>query len=533
MSDNLIAGFLKVRNGILRGGNLYRVLHNMYEYCDEVFVCEDASFDGTREYLEKHMLHPENVLHVPLKEHNFSEELMWKQRLIELVHERGPWEYIFWMDDDEVLDARGTAELRDFCRSKLDSKERAWAFHYTQVWRNTSWARTDEGFDAGWFYKLWRYTPDLTFAVEKGTHKMQFPTRVLADITTKRVSKSPFEVIHYGNEGVNLRWKCIQYYGGLGGVERHLVFPDATYRPVDPKIFPEGSELNAGDKPEPFPEETVRKIRVLKDLTKLEKTFCVILPTYNRADTLARALDSLLAQTYGHWICFVLDDGSTDATSELMKQYVEKDPRIFYVRYLDRRGGVAMNEIGMDIAINTAEWWTRLGSDDWFVSNKLEMDARALADHEAVYGPFVVHRVGKFGELGNLPCPSDIVLDGFVKGGFFASWANCAMQSQVLSRVKRKFGTYCDPTLENMEDRLVNFRVAKVVDWVWRGYVGDDFLVNPTMEQCQEILKGPKREDLVPDAVWNVNQIGASANQGVYAKDTGTTTKLIQQEKDI
>ena len=45
-------------------------------------------------------------------------------------------------------------------------------------------------------------------------------------------------------------------------------------------------------------------------------TISIILPTYNRADTLARPLDSVLAQDFPDCVLIVVDDGSTDATAE-------------------------------------------------------------------------------------------------------------------------------------------------------------------------------------------------------------------------
>ena len=45
-NENLIVGFLKVRNEIIREGNIYRCLQNMQEICDEIYAIDDASYDG-------------------------------------------------------------------------------------------------------------------------------------------------------------------------------------------------------------------------------------------------------------------------------------------------------------------------------------------------------------------------------------------------------------------------------------------------------------------------------------------------------
>lgn len=533
--DNLICGFLKLRNGILRGGNLYRVLYNMQQYCDSIYVVDDASYDGTYEYLVT-QLPKENIIRVSPEEHDFAKELEWKQKLLHLVHKNGPWKFIMWMDDDEVLDARGTADLRDFCRKVYDKPEIAWKFHYTQFWRNAGWARTDDGFDEGCFIKLWKWTPHLGFKIFGVTHQAQFPDQIMAQMMTNPVcvGNAPYELIHYGNYGVNLRWKCIQYFGGLGGVVRHLKFPQAEYRKVPDNLIPEGitePDRVIGPEPVTFDDKQVTYIERMENLKELREVFCVIIPTHNRAYTLARALDSLIGQTYDKWICFVLDDGSTDNTERLMYDYQEKDPRIFYARFLERRGGVAMNEIGCRIACETAQWWVRLGSDDWFMSRKLEYDAAALKQHQATYGPFVVSREGKFAEVCQPPIDPNIILEGFLRGGFFASWANIAVRCEVLQLVKEKFGTYCHPDLYNMEDRLMNFRIAKVAKWVWRGVLDNKFVINPDNELCRKAQQ--KQVEMKADGVWNVNMVGASASGNIYGRDSNVTTRLIEKEKDL
>lgn len=64
----------------------------------------------------------------------------------------------------------------------------------------------------------------------------------------------------------------------------------------------------------------------------------IVLPTYNRADLIGRAVRSLLVQTYPDFEILVVDDGSADNTGEVVRQF--DDPRIHYTR-LERNGGVA------------------------------------------------------------------------------------------------------------------------------------------------------------------------------------------------
>lgn len=530
MSDNLICGFVKIRNAILRG-DLYRLFLNLDRYCDDIFVCDDASYDGTSEFLYNY-LPEDHILSVPYDEWSFKDELKFKQELLTMVHQAGPYKWIFWLDGDEVLDAKGTQEIRDWCEKHKDIEQvRALAFHYTQFWRNSKYARTDNDFDSGQFIKLWKYEPHIEFEIKAGTHQPQFPKQVFDWINQGKVLNAPWEILHYGNVGQNLKWKILQYYGGLGGVSRHMDFEEGKYREVDQKLIPEGAEKIGGDIPEPFTKEQKTRMLAMKDLHHLEETFCIIIPTYNRAEYLERTLDSIYAQSYEKWICVILDDGSTDNTYNVIYPYLEADPRFFYGRYLDRSGGVHMNEIGMDIACHTADYWVRLGSDDWFEPTKLERDKIAFdTGAKAIYGPFQVHRDGALAEIGNLPIPGEDMREMYLRGGFSSSWANVAVHTSILKEIKKRFGNYVDPRLVNMEDKLFNARVTLCTPWVWRGEVNNKILVNPSRKQCEQIVSAPMTYIKSVEGYWNVNTIGASANTNQYAIDDQLSNEIIKKD---
>ncbi len=65
----------------------------------------------------------------------------------------------------------------------------------------------------------------------------------------------------------------------------------------------------------------------------------VVMPTYNRADTVSRAIDSILNQTCKDFELIVVNDGSTDGTQTILESYAQKDPRIKIV--VQKNGGSA------------------------------------------------------------------------------------------------------------------------------------------------------------------------------------------------
>ncbi|MFV0234511.1 glycosyltransferase [Empedobacter falsenii] len=95
----------------------------------------------------------------------------------------------------------------------------------------------------------------------------------------------------------------------------------------------------------------------------------IIIPTYNRAELIGETLDSILAQTYQNWECIVVDDGSTDHTSDVLDHYTKKDSRISYHHRPKQYnpGGNGARNYGFDIS--KGEYINWFDSDDVMLEN--------------------------------------------------------------------------------------------------------------------------------------------------------------------
>ena len=91
------------------------------------------------------------------------------------------------------------------------------------------------------------------------------------------------------------------------------------------------------------------------------------MPTYNRADTIERAIRSAQAQTFQDWELIVVDDGSTDNTSALIEGL---DPRLKLIRQ-DNRGFTEARNTG--IRAGSADYFAFLDSDDEYLPHHLEL----------------------------------------------------------------------------------------------------------------------------------------------------------------
>lgn len=109
----------------------------------------------------------------------------------------------------------------------------------------------------------------------------------------------------------------------------------------------------------------------------------IIIPTYNRAHLLGETLDAVLAQTYTHWECIVVDDGSTDTTKVLLDAYCAKDHRVKYYQRPNNHqsGGNGARNFGF--VKSTGTYLIFLDSDDVLMPFALEqritsIDSRSL-----------------------------------------------------------------------------------------------------------------------------------------------------------
>lgn len=104
-------------------------------------------------------------------------------------------------------------------------------------------------------------------------------------------------------------------------------------------------------------------------MTSLPVTFSVIIPNYNNAATLGRALDSVLAQSRAAHEIIVIDDGSIDESRSVAAAYGD---RIRYV-YQKNAGVSAARNTGARLA--TGNWLAFLDADDTFVPHRLAWHA--------------------------------------------------------------------------------------------------------------------------------------------------------------
>src|SRR3989338_2810117 len=94
----------------------------------------------------------------------------------------------------------------------------------------------------------------------------------------------------------------------------------------------------------------------------------IVIPTYNRACDLERALKSVLAQTYSNWEALVVDNHSSDNTDDVVKSLNDSRLKLFKIH----NDGVIAASRNAGVKHATGEYIAFLDSDDWWMPQKLE-----------------------------------------------------------------------------------------------------------------------------------------------------------------
>lgn len=138
-------------------------------------------------------------------------------------------------------------------------------------------------------------------------------------------------------------------------------------------------------------------------------TVTVLLPVRDGETTIAAALDSLVAQTFSDLEVWVLDDGSLDGTSDVVRSYGRSDPRV--ILHADARRVGRSERLNKALDVVRSPFVARMDADDVSLPGRLDAQLRFLDDHSDVdiCGTWI--RVTGYGEgaVWRLPQDPDVV----------------------------------------------------------------------------------------------------------------------------
>lgn len=189
-------------------------------------------------------------------------------------------------------------------------------------------------------------------------------------------------------------------------------------------------------------------------------TVSVVIPAYNAAWCVGKAIDSVLAQEYDAFEVIVVDDGSTDDTAAVLAGYHEN------IRVIRQINGGMSNARNAGIREATGEFIAFLDSDDWWMPGKLGRQVELLRAHPKIGFCSTAARVeDPEGRLLNVwQCQTwqgSFLVHLFQSNADVPGSCSAVMVRRALLQVTGGF----DETLRGLEDPDLWIRLAAVSDY--------------------------------------------------------------------
>ena len=187
----------------------------------------------------------------------------------------------------------------------------------------------------------------------------------------------------------------------------------------------------------------------------------IIIPTFNRAGTIAKSVESVLNQSFSDFELIIVDDGSTDNTEGVVKSLA--DDRIRYIRQKTNSGGCAARNLGIQQA--RASLIAFQDSDDVWMPDKLSKQLMALDDPASsagvVYSGFLHIRGDKSMYLpdSRIDQKDGWIHDQLITGNFVAL-PSVMVRSECLDQS----GLF-DESLSRLQDWDLFLRLSKVCEF--------------------------------------------------------------------
>ena len=112
------------------------------------------------------------------------------------------------------------------------------------------------------------------------------------------------------------------------------------------------------------------------------------MPVYNAERYVGEAIDSILRQTFADFEFLIINDGSTDGSAEILRQYAQRDHRIRFYDFTENAGLIARLNQGIDLA--QGEYLARMDADDISLPERFAKQVQFLDKHPhmAIVGSF-------------------------------------------------------------------------------------------------------------------------------------------------
>lgn len=191
----------------------------------------------------------------------------------------------------------------------------------------------------------------------------------------------------------------------------------------------------------------------------IENRVTIITPVYNASKYLSETIESVLNQTYVNFEYILVDDCSTDNSAEIIKEYIEKDNRIKYVKLDSNSGAAVARNKGLEVA--SGQYIAFIDSDDKWYPEKLEKQLDFMVSNQFgfTYTKFdLIHEDGTM-KKDNVQLPKKLNYSGLLK--------NTAIACSTVMIDKDIIGEFRMPLVRKGQDTATWLKILRHHDYAY------------------------------------------------------------------
>ena len=190
----------------------------------------------------------------------------------------------------------------------------------------------------------------------------------------------------------------------------------------------------------------------------------IIIPVYNSERYLSTCLDSIIAQSFTSWEAIVVDDGSTDNSLEICREYANKDSR-FRIYHKENGGVSSARQYGVNQLSDESVYSIHVDPDDWVEPEMLESLYKKAIESEAdmVICDFYNSFEDKEDYIHQNPKSEEPL---HVLGALFQGLHGSLCNKLIKSDSYKKFGIRFPVGLDYCEDLFVNVALLQRIEKV-------------------------------------------------------------------
>jgi glycosyltransferase involved in cell wall biosynthesis len=162
----------------------------------------------------------------------------------------------------------------------------------------------------------------------------------------------------------------------------------------------------------------------------------IIIPVYNGQEWLEPCLNSCANQSYNDIEIIIVNDGSTDDTEIIIKDYCEKYPDVFQYFYIDNCGPSLARKYGINKSTN--EFVCFLDADDYFQKNTIEllMNEQKNGDKDSVIGQFnILYTNGKIKQIKKYRLKEKTIISDYLMQNLPCTLWPCLYKKSILEKL--------------------------------------------------------------------------------------------------